>query len=210
VSKLFSQKNGAKFSLFSWFLFQFYRVTFDLLMNRKLSVAELNRLDEFQYASARKFPVIIIADNIRSLSNIGAIFRTADAFRVERIILFGISACPPHREIHKTALGAEMSVPWSKCDTDDALLKDLAPFGDNVFCLEQTTKAVSLERMDFISTSKPLAIVIGNEVNGVSEFLVNRYSAIEIPQYGIKHSFNVSVSLGIALWEIYRQLGMRE
>ncbi|MCB0484116.1 MAG: TrmH family RNA methyltransferase [Flavobacteriales bacterium] len=174
-------------------------------MNRKLQPREMQRISTQEYAEYQKFPVYIAADNIRSLSNIGALFRTADAFRVAGIFLSGITAVPPHREIHKTALGAEFSVPWKYFENPETLAFHLDSLGGSVLCLEQTTAAVSLPDVDFSAMPEPYTLIAGNEVDGVCDVLVQRYPAIEIPQFGVKHSFNVSVSVGIALWEIFRQ-----
>lgn len=175
-------------------------------MNRKLQLDELGRLTGNQYVDATKNPMVLVADNVRSLSNIGSLFRTSDAFRVMQVVLFGISAVPPHREIHKTALGAELVVPWIKVDSEELLLNHLESLGGSVFCLEQTTGSASLAEMNFRDVSSPIILIAGNEINGVSDFLVERYPSVEIPQFGTKHSFNVSVATGIVLWEIWRQL----
>lgn len=176
---------------------------------KKLSLDELNRISPEEYKEASKLPVKIVLDDIRSLMNIGSFFRTGDAFRVEEIILCGITATPPHREIQKTALGATESVPWvyekSALDTIKKLQKD----GYKVFAVEQTENSLMLDQFvsDEKETAKGYALVFGNEVNGVGQELIDQVGAsIEIPQLGTKHSFNVSVSAGIVLWEFYKLL----
>ena len=163
---------------------------------------ELNRLNLNDYISAKKLPVVIVLDNIRSLSNVGAFFRTADAFRIKELYLCGITACPPHREIHKTALGAEMSVPWEHCADTLSLVRRLKDEGYVVVAVEQTARSVKLgsfRREDGVK----YAFIFGNEVDGVAQDVVDAADfSLEIPQYGTKHSLNVSVSVGIILWEV--------
>jgi tRNA G18 (ribose-2'-O)-methylase SpoU len=167
---------------------------------RQLTNDEHRRLPVEDYKSAAKNPVIVILDNIRSLNNIGSIFRTSDAFRIERIILCGISTPPPHRDIHKSALGAELSVDWQYFEhTTDAIV-DLRSKGYHVYAVEQTTLSIPLS--DF-HPAGPVALVFGHEIHGVSpEVLAVCEAAVEIPQFGTKHSLNVAVSVGIVLYHL--------
>lgn len=169
---------------------------------RQLTNEEHGRLDVEGFKAAPKNKIIIILDNVRSLNNIGSIFRSCDAFRVEKLILCGISTPPPHRDIHKSALGAELSVDWQYFEhTSDAIV-DLKKKGFHVFAVEQTTLTIPLNEF---KADGPLAFVFGHEIHGVSpEVLAVCEAAIEIPQYGTKHSLNVAVSAGILLWEIVR------
>lgn len=167
---------------------------------RQLTNDEHGRLDVEGFKSAEKKPVIVILDNVRSLNNIGSIFRTCDAFRIEKLILCGISTPPPHRDIHKSALGAELSVEWQYCEhTTDAIVS-LKSRGYHVFALEQTTLSISLNEF---APAGPVALVFGHEIHGVSpEVLAVCEAAVEIPQYGTKHSLNVAVSVGIVLYHL--------
>lgn len=169
---------------------------------RKLTNDELNRKSIEEFRSSEKSPFIIVLDNVRSLNNVGSIFRTADAFLVEAVWLCGITATPPHREIHKTALGATESVAWRYfADTVEAV-KELKESGFVIVSVEQAEGSVSLD--SFVpETGKKYALVFGHEIRGVAGEVVNLSDAcIEIPQYGTKHSFNVAVSAGIVLWEL--------
>ena len=173
---------------------------------RKLLNAELNRKTVDAYKDSDKTPIIVVLDNVRSLNNIGSIFRTADAFLLEAIYLCGISATPPHKEIHKTALGAEDSVPWKYFADCISAIEDLKEQGYEPIAVEQTVNSVSLEIFD-IDRNKKYALIFGNEVKGVEQEVVDRCAgSVEIPQFGTKHSFNVSVSAGIVLWEWYRKM----
>lgn len=167
---------------------------------RQLTNEEHGRLDVDGFKSSEKNPIVVILDNVRSLNNIGSIFRTCDAFRIEKLILCGISTPPPHRDIHKSALGAELSVDWQYFEhTTDAIV-DLRKKGFHVFAVEQTTLSISLNEFQ---PGGRVAIVFGHEIHGVSpEVLAVSEAAIEIPQYGTKHSFNVAVSVGIVLWKL--------
>lgn len=171
-------------------------------MMRQLTNDEHGRLDVEGFKSAEKNPIIVILDNVRSLNNIGSIFRSCDAFRINSLILCGISTPPPHRDIHKSALGAEFTVDWQYFEhTTDAIV-ELKSNGYHVFAVEQTTLSIPLT--DF-SPTWPVALVFGHEIHGVSpEVLAVCESAIEIPQFGTKHSLNVAVSVGIVLWELLR------
>ena len=171
---------------------------------RKLTTDELNRLSKEEFAQAEKLPIIVVLDNIRSLSNVGAFFRTADAFRVEALYLCGITACPPHREIHKTALGADETVSWRYFETTAAACQALKNEGYRIFAVEQIEDSVSLQDFEFAPCT---AYVLGNEVEGVGEeALPFCDGAIELPQEGTKHSLNVSVCAGIVLWEAFKAL----
>ena len=172
---------------------------------KKLSMDELNRktLDEFKQSG--KIPLIVLLDNVRSLHNIGSIFRTCDAFLVEAIYLCGISATPPHKEIHKTALGAEESVDWKYFETTLQAMDYLQENNYSVWGVEQTENSTSLEHFA-MEPGKRYAMVFGNEVRGIEQEVIDHCEGcIEIPQFGTKHSFNVSVSAGIVLWECYKK-----
>ena len=174
---------------------------------RKLSMDELNRISKDDFEQADKLPIIIVLDNVRSLSNVGAFFRTADAFRIGELFLCGITACPPHREIHKTALGADETVKWRYFDTTEAACQTLKAEGYKIFAVEQVEGSVSLEDFRF---EPQTAYILGNEVEGVSEeALPYCDGAIELPQAGTKHSINVSVCAGIIMWELFEQLYLR-
>ena len=174
---------------------------------RKLSMDELNRLSKDDFEMADKLPIIIVLDNIRSLSNVGAFFRTADAFRIEELFLCGITASPPHREIHKTALGADETVKWRYFDTTEAACRQLKAEGFKIFAVEQVEGSVPLQDFAFESYT---AYILGNEVEGVSEEALSYCDgAIELPQAGTKHSINVSVCAGIVMWKLFEQLYLR-
>ena len=174
---------------------------------RKLSMDELNRISKDDFEQADKLPIIIVLDNIRSLSNVGAFFRTADAFRIKELFLCGITACPPHREIHKTALGADETVKWRYFDTTEAACQALKTEGYKIFAVEQVVGSVPLQDFGFESHT---AYILGNEVEGVSEeALPYCDGAIELPQAGTKHSINVSVCAGIVMWKLFEQLYLR-
>ncbi len=176
------------------------------MKDRKLLNSELGRLSAEQYRAAQPSGVEVILDNIRSAHNVGSIFRSSDAFRIDRVWLCGITPLPPTAEIHKTALGAEDSVRWEHRDDTVALVKELQAEGYTVVSIEQTEHSVSLRdfHCDF---GKKYAFVFGNEVDGVSQEVVDQCNAsIEIPQYGTKHSLNVSVCAGVVLWAITDKL----
>jgi tRNA G18 (ribose-2'-O)-methylase SpoU len=167
---------------------------------RKLSLEELGRLEIDQYKDIPKVPVIVILDNIRSALNVGSIFRTSDCLAIEKLILCGITAKPPHKEIFKTAIGATESVEWEYYEDINAAIDSLQ--NTTVISIEQTTNSVSLNDINQIDLKQNVALVMGNEVQGVSENAISKSDyCIEIPQYGTKHSFNVSVCAGIVLWE---------
>jgi 23S rRNA (guanosine2251-2'-O)-methyltransferase len=170
---------------------------------RKLSMEELNRLNVNEFKKIDKIPLIVVLDNIRSLNNIGSVFRTADAFRVESVFLCGITACPPHRDIHKTALGATESVDWRYFEKTSEAIKHLKENNFQIVGIEQTDNSINL--LEYIPEGKT-AIILGNEVEGVdSEVLELCESTVEIPQEGTKHSLNISVCAGIVIWHIYSQ-----
>ncbi len=164
---------------------------------------KLGRPTPEEFANMEKMPVAVVLDNIRSLNNVGSFFRTCDAFGAERILLCGITATPPNREIHKTALGAEQTVPWQYFDTTAGALASLRGEGYSIVAVEQAEGSVSLDRFEPEAGVK-YALVFGNEVDGVSQEAVDMCgSAIEIPQVGTKHSLNVAVSGGVVLWQFY-------
>ena len=175
---------------------------------RKLNVTELGRIDIEQFKNSRKLPLTIILDDVRSLYNVGSVFRTSDAFRVERIILCGITATPQNSlvEIHKTALGAEESVDWIYSEDCVSVVKDLNSKGYITVAVEQVEDSIKLDNL-VVDKTRRYALVLGNEVKGVNQDVVDicNYS-LEIPQYGTKHSLNVSVSAGLVIWEFARQL----
>ncbi len=173
---------------------------------RKLKNSELERLTNEDYKTATKTPIIVILDNIRSLNNIGSVFRTSDAFLIEKIYLCGITAKPPHKDIHKTALGSTESVDWEYVENTLELIKKLQAEGVEIASIEQAENAIMLN--DFIPVkNKKLAIVFGNEVKGVQQEVVSVSNyCIEIPQYGTKHSLNISVSCGVVLWDLFNKL----
>lgn len=174
-------------------------------MNRKLKLAALNRVSVEGYKSQKKTPIIIILDNIRSLNNIGSFFRTSDAFNIESIYLCGITATPPHREIQKTALGATDSVEWHYNENTIEVIDVLQNKGYKVYAIEQAENTISLE--EFKYDNEPIALVFGNEVKGVQQKVINACDGcIEIPQFGTKHSLNVSISYGVVVWHLIHQV----
>ncbi len=173
---------------------------------RKLKNSELNRLSVEEFKQSNKTPLIIILDNIRSLNNIGSVFRTSDAFLIEKIYLCGITAKPPHKDIHKTALGSTDTVDWEYIEDTLTLVKKLKVEGVKVISLEQAENATMLDSFIPESNTK-YAIVFGNEVKGVSQDVVNASdTVIEIPQFGTKHSLNISVSAGVVIWDLFCKL----
>jgi tRNA G18 (ribose-2'-O)-methylase SpoU len=173
---------------------------------RKLKNSELNRLSAEDFRKAEKSPFCIVLDNVRSLNNVGSVFRTADAFLAEKIYLCGITATPPHKDIHKTALGSTESVVWEYFKTTMEAVSTLKSAGYILVAVEQTTGSISLENFK-ISPGKKYAFIFGHEVRGVDQDIVDSCdSCIVIPQSGTKHSLNISVSTGVVLWEIFRQV----
>ena len=173
---------------------------------RKLDNDELNRKSLIEFRNSSKTPVVVVLDNVRSLNNIGSVFRTADAFLIEAVYLCGITATPPHREIHKTALGATESVIWNYfAKTTDAIIS-LRNEGYLIVSVEQAEGSVSLENFE-PEKDRKYALVFGHEIKGVIEEVLNLSDyCIEIPQYGTKHSFNIAVSAGIVLWELSKKI----
>lgn len=173
---------------------------------RKLKIVEMNRLTVEEFKEAEKLPLVVVLDEVRSLHNIGAVFRTSDAFLVNAIYLCGITATPPHPEMHKTALGAEYSVDWKYFKKTQEAIEDLKNQGYTVMAIEQCAGSTLLDELT-LEEDKKYAIVLGNEVKGVQQEVVNMCDGcIEIPQYGTKHSLNVSVTAGIMLWEFANKL----
>jgi len=173
---------------------------------RKLKNSELGRISVEEYKDVEKTPVTVVLDNIRSCNNIGSVFRTSDALLIEKVILCGITATPPNKEIHKTALDAEMSVPWEYFEETEFAVSKLKESGYRVFAVEQVENSIMLPNF-MPEKNQTLALVFGNEVKGVQQSVVDLCDgAIEIPQYGTKHSFNISVSAGIVLWDVVYKL----
>ena len=173
--------------------------------NKKLKLWELNRVSDEVYKEQAKNPIVIVLDDIRSLNNIGSFFRTADAFNVEEIYLCGICACPPHRDIHKTALGATETVAWEYRSDILELTAELKQQGYAVCTVEQTEQTTMLQDIHGLPDDK-FALVFGNEVNGVNQSVIDASNyVIEIPQFGTKHSLNVSVCAGIVMWEFCKR-----
>lgn len=175
-------------------------------MYRKLKITELKRISVEAFKEADKLPLVVVLDNVRSLHNIGSVFRTSDAFRVECICLCGITAVPPHAEIHKTALGAEDTVDWKYYQNTVDAVDELKQNGYTVFSIEQAEGSTMLDKWE-MDRNKKYAIVFGNEVKGVEQEVINHSDGcIEIPQYGTKHSLNVSVTAGIVIYECANRL----
>jgi 23S rRNA (guanosine2251-2'-O)-methyltransferase len=173
-------------------------------MNRKLKLQELGRMSVEEYKSSDKTPLIIVLDNVRSLNNIGSVFRTADCFRIEKIYLCGITAQPPHREIQKTAIGASETVGWEYHSSTLDVVNKLKTNGWSCQAIEQTEGAKMLNEF---SPENKVAIVMGNEVNGVQQEVIDCCNAaIEVPQFGTKHSLNIAVCTGIVVWDIFNKL----
>jgi tRNA G18 (ribose-2'-O)-methylase SpoU len=173
---------------------------------KKLKLDELGRLSVDEFKTSKKIPVCILLDNVRSLHNVGSAFRTGDAFSVEKLVLTGITGTPPHREIEKTALGATASVPWSYHENAGQAAAGLKAEGWKIVVVEQTTDSVQLQQFSTGPEDK-ICLVFGNEINGVSDEVIGLADvAIEIPQSGTKHSLNISVCVGIVVWEIYRKV----
>ena len=173
---------------------------------RKLRNTELNRLTSEAYKKATKLPLVVVLDNIRSCNNIGSVFRTSDALLIEKVYLCGITATPPNAEIHKTALDAEKSVEWEYLEKTGDAVTNLQNKGYKVYAIEQVENSILLPDYFPVSGEK-IAVIFGNEVKGVQQSVVNLCDgSIEIPQFGTKHSFNISVSAGIVLWDIFSKL----
>ncbi len=172
---------------------------------RKLSMDELNRVSVEDFKATKKNPFVILLDNVRSAHNVGSAFRTADAFAVEKIVLCGITATPPNREMAKTALGATESVAWEYTENNEEAVQKLKAAGYQIFILEQAEHSIPLQDID-VTVEGKYCFIFGNEVFGVNEKLFPYADAcVEIPQFGTKHSLNISVSVGIVLWESWRK-----
>jgi 23S rRNA (guanosine2251-2'-O)-methyltransferase len=171
---------------------------------RKLSMDELNRKSVDEFKDAKKIPVVVILENIRSAYNVGSVFRTADAFLIEFIFITGYTAKPPHKEITKTALGAQDSVDWKYFETTKEAIEELKKNEYKIFAVEQVTNSISLENISRFALDK-IAFIFGNEVSGVDQEIISLCDgSVEIPQFGMKHSLNISVAAGIVLWEVVR------
>ena len=172
---------------------------------RKLKNSELERISVENFKIFDKTPIVVVLDNVRSALNVGSSFRTSDAFRIEKIYLCGITATPPNKEIRKSALGATESVEWEKIEDTESVIKKLKSDGYHICAIEQTEKSTMLN--DFILPEKPIAVVFGHEVNGVQQSVIDLCNqCIEIPQIGTKHSLNISVSVGIVIWDLYNKI----
>lgn len=176
------------------------------VMSRKLANSELNRLKIEEYKAVVKYPIVLVLDNIRSQHNIGAAFRTGDAFRIEKIYLCGICGTPPNAELHKAALGAEDSVEWEYRKEAAEAIQRLKKDGYTIVGIEQVENSILLDEF-MVEDEKKYALIFGNEVKGVSQALVDMCDCyIEIPQEGTKHSLNVSVSIGVVLWDFFYKI----
>jgi len=172
---------------------------------RKLKNSELNRITIEDFKNLDKTPFVVVLDNVRSLNNVGSVFRTSDAFLIESIYLCGVSATPPNNEIRKTALGAEDSMNWKYFDDTNIAITELINLGYKIISIEQAEQSISLEDFEIDKNTK-YAIVFGHEVKGVSQNIVDMSDyCVEIPQFGTKHSFNISVSVGIVLWDLFKK-----
>lgn len=173
---------------------------------RKLKITELERISVEEFKRADKLPLVVVLDNVRSLYNVGSIFRTSDAFRISFIYLCGISAVPPHPEIHKTALGAEYTVAWKYFSSAADAVRELKSEGYTIFSVEQVEGSTMLDTLA-LDKGQRYAVVLGNEVKGVQQEVIDLCDgSVEIPQYGTKHSLNVSVAGGIVIWDFFKQL----
>ena len=177
-------------------------------MSKKKLVTEMGRIDRDAFAQSQKLPLVVVLDNVRSLHNVGSVFRTSDAFRVECIMLCGITATPPSAEIHKTALGAEDVVDWKYYESTMDAVAELRSQGYRIYSIELCQGSIALQ--DFVTApGERYAVVLGNEVKGVQQDVVDASDgAIEIPQFGTKHSLNVSVTAGMVIWEFAKKLGL--
>ena len=196
---LYTKKDSGSFLLF---VFNYFSFKLRINMSKKLSMDELNRINVEEFKQSSKFPLVVVLDNIRSMNNIGSVFRTCDAFRIEKICLCGITAQPPHKDIEKTALGATQSVDWTYFESTTEAVEDLKNENYAIFAVEQTQGSIFLDKFEIRNYSK-LALVFGNEVLGVEQEVIDICNGcIEIPQFGTKHSLNISVSAGIVLWQM--------
>ena len=173
-------------------------------MNKKLKLEELNRLSIVDFKKSTKDPIIVLLENVRSLNNIGSVFRTCDAMGVKKVYLCGITATPPHREIRKTAIGASESVDWEYAENPLEVIKKYKKLNYSLIAVEQTSKSISLENYSY--NMEEMLLIFGNEIDGVSQNLIDKCDiSLEIPQYGTKHSLNISVTTGIVLWTFKMQ-----
>lgn len=173
---------------------------------RKLKITELNRLTPEAFKESIKIPLVVVLDHVRSLNNVGSVFRTSDAFSVEAVYLCGITACPPNPEIHKTALGAEDTVSWMYFEDTLTVVDNLRTNGYIIYGIEQVEGSIMLDELQ-LDPLKKYAVILGNEVKGVQQSVIDVCNhVIEIPQYGTKHSLNVSVTAGIVIWDFFKQL----
>lgn len=176
---------------------------------RKLKLDELNRVSVDEFKEQEKLPVAVVLDNVRSMHNVGSIFRTSDGFAVEQVILCGITGQPPHREIEKTALGATQSIDWKYFPDTLQAVQELRDNGYQIIAIEQAVNSLMLHQFE-PQGGKKYALIFGNEVNGVSDEVMKQIdTCIEIPQFGTKHSFNIVVSAGIVLWDIFAKLNLK-
>jgi tRNA G18 (ribose-2'-O)-methylase SpoU len=175
----------------------------------KLKLEELNRVSVEEFKQQEKLPVVVVLDSVRSLHNVGSVFRTSDGFSVERILLCGITGQPPHREIEKTALGATQSIDWCHYENITSAIEDLRKEGYQIIAIEQAKNSTQLHEFRPLLNQK-YALILGNEVNGVSEEAMSQIDdCIEIPQFGTKHSFNIVISAGIVLWDFFAKLNLK-
>jgi tRNA G18 (ribose-2'-O)-methylase SpoU len=173
---------------------------------RVKKITELNRISIDEFKDAEKTRLIVILDNVRSLNNIGSVFRTADAFLIESVCLCGITACPPNAEIHKTALGAENSVDWIYYEETEDAIRELKNKDFTICAIEQAERSIMLDEL-ILDKTKKYAVILGNEVKGVRQEVVDLCDCcIEIPQYGTKHSLNISIAAGVVIWDFFKQL----
>ena len=173
---------------------------------RKLANNELNRLSIPAFKQAEKIPVVVVLDNVRSLNNIGSVFRTSDAFLVDRILLCGITATPPHKDIHKTALGATESVEWTYYPETATAIEELRQENYHIVAVEQTENSISLDRFQ-VKRNMKYALIFGHEIRGISQDIVDMsHTSLDIPQFGTKHSLNISVCAGMVIWEVFRRI----
>lgn len=176
----------------------------------KLKLEELNRASVEEFKQQEKLPVVVILDNVRSMHNVGSIFRTSDGFAVEQVVLCGITGQPPHREIEKTALGATQSIDWIYHENTTSAIHDLRKKGYLIIAVEQASNSIELNNFR-VSSGLKYALIFGNEVNGVSDEAMELIDAcIEIPQFGTKHSFNIVVSAGIVLWDVFSKMKLSQ
>jgi tRNA G18 (ribose-2'-O)-methylase SpoU len=177
---------------------------------RKLKNSELDRLSVPEFKKAGKMPVVVILDNVRSLNNIGSVFRTSDAFLVERVLLCGITAKPPHKDIHKTALGATDSVEWKYYSKTEEAIDGLRKDGYTIVAVEQTEESIGLEKFPFRGNEK-YVFIFGHEIRGVQQEIVDLSDvSLDIPQLGTKHSLNISVCVGMVLWEAFKSIRLKD